>query len=316
MPAAAPNAEPVHTTLEAKGPAARDRLTATDLGELLSAFNEVTSRLQQTHETLRAEVARLEDELRNANEQLRRTERLAALGEMAAGIAHEVRNPLGSIRLYAEMLQQDLIDRPEQRDIARKIGGAVRGLDAVVGDVLSFARPMTPRPEEATAADLFDAALDCCRPEIERAHATIERAGAESESIELRCDPALVRQALVNLLRNALEAIEQRAADEPGLEGRVWLSAVRRRVRAENGRLTTMIALSVRDNGPGLPEDVLARMFNPFFTTRAAGTGLGLSIVNRIADAHGGRVGVSNHSGGGAAIELLLPPDQPEESKA
>lgn len=314
MPALTPRADSPPASSLPTSP--RDRLSASDLGELLAAFNEVTNRLQQTHETLRAEVARLEDELRNANEQLRRTERLAALGEMAAGIAHEVRNPLGSIRLYAEMLQQDLVDQPAQRDIARKISGAVRGLDAVVGDVLTFARPMQPRAEHATAADLFDVAVDCCRSEIERAGATIERAGADSESIELRCDPSLVRQALVNLIRNAIEAIEQRAADGAAPAARVWLHAARRRVRAQDGRLTTMIALTVRDNGPGLPEEVIARMFNPFFTTRAAGAGLGLSIVNRIADAHGGRVGVSNHSAGGASIELLLPPDQPEVPKA
>lgn len=308
------------TTPDLAGPSGR--LSPADLGELLGAFNEVTSRLQETHDTLRAEVARLQAQLHDANEQLRRSERLAALGEMAAGIAHEVRNPLGSIRLYAEMLQQDLADRPAQRDIARKIGGAVRGLDAVVGDVLTFARPMAPRAEEAIATDLFDAALDCCRSEIERTGVVIEREPADREGIELRCDASLVRQALVNLIRNALEAIEQRRGDEPGHAGRVWLSAVKRRVRgaggsgSSGGRQSPMIALSVRDNGPGIPDDVVARIFNPFFTTRAAGTGLGLAIVNRIADAHGGRVGVTNHPQGGAAIELLLPPDQPEVSNA
>lgn len=313
MPTSAPTPE------LASPPGAAGRLSPSDLGELLGAFNEVTSRLQETHENLRAEVARLQAQLHDANEQLRRSERLAALGEMAAGIAHEVRNPLGSIRLYAEMLQQDLADRPAQRDIARKIGGAVRGLDAVVGDVLTFARPMAPRAEEATATDLFDAALDCCRSEIERTGVLIEREPADREGIELRCDPSLVRQALVNLIRNAMEAIEQRRADEPGHQGRVRLSAAKRRVRSSGGsggRANAMVALSVRDNGPGIPEDVIARIFNPFFTTRAAGTGLGLAIVNRIADAHGGRVGVTNHPEGGAAIELLLPPDQPEVSNA
>ncbi|MBL0921114.1 MAG: hypothetical protein IBJ10_03180 [Phycisphaerales bacterium] len=302
-------------TPDRSAPQGADRLSPTDLGELLAAFNEVTTRLQATHESLRSEVARLEGELRDANEQLRRSERLAALGEMAAGIAHEVRNPLGSIRLYAEMLQQDLADRPAQRDVARKIGGAVRGLDAVVGDVLTFARPMRPRAEEATVAELFDAALDCCRPEIDRAGASIERE-PQREALAIRCDAPLIRQALVNLVRNALEAVEHRAAEQPAHAGRVWLGAARRRVRGADGRLISMTALTVRDNGPGIPEDAMSRIFNPFFTTRAAGTGLGLAIVNRIADAHGGRVGVSNHPAGGALIELLLPPEQPEESNA
>src|SRR5262245_49927759 len=113
-------------------------LSPGDLAELLGAFNDVTTRLQSTHDTLRAQVARLEGELRQANEQIERSRRLAALGEMAAGIAHEVRNPLGSIRLHARMLEHDLTERPEQRGLAEKIISEVRGLDAVVGDVLSF----------------------------------------------------------------------------------------------------------------------------------------------------------------------------------
>ncbi|MEM9372764.1 MAG: histidine kinase dimerization/phospho-acceptor domain-containing protein, partial [Planctomycetota bacterium] len=120
-------------------------LSASDLAELMASFNEVTSRLEQTHGQLRGEVRRLSEELREANEALQRSRRLAALGEMAAGIAHEVRNPLGSIGLYASMLEEDLHDRPECRGVAVKIGSAVRGLDAVVGDVLSFAREIRVR---------------------------------------------------------------------------------------------------------------------------------------------------------------------------
>src|SRR5687767_8545993 len=95
-------------------------MTPAELAGLMSAFNEVTGRLQQTHETLQREVVRLRGELREANEQLERSRRLAALGEMAAGIAHEVRNPLGSIGLYARMLEQDLSDRPAERATAVK----------------------------------------------------------------------------------------------------------------------------------------------------------------------------------------------------
>src|SRR5262249_42196179 len=116
------------------------QVTPAELAELMATFNEVTGRLQGTHESLKREVVRLQGELRDANEQLQRSRRLAALGEMAAGIAHEVRNPLGSIRLYARMLEHDLVDRPQERSVATKIAAAVHGLDGVVGDVLSFAR--------------------------------------------------------------------------------------------------------------------------------------------------------------------------------
>jgi signal transduction histidine kinase len=139
--------------------AGQSPMSPRELGELLAAFNEVTSRLQATHEQLNAEVIRLRTELVEANHQLERSRRLAALGEMAAGIAHEVRNPLGSIRLYAKMLDEDLVDRPAQRETVRKIAGAARGLDQIVGDMLSFAREFRVRVDACDASDLFDQAL-------------------------------------------------------------------------------------------------------------------------------------------------------------
>src|ERR1051326_2654322 len=137
-------------------------VTPGELAELIGAFNEVTARLQGTHEALRREVARLQGELREANEQLQRSKRLAALGQMAAGIAHEVRNPLGSIRLYARMLEQDLADHPQERQTASKIAAAVHGLDGVVGDVLSFSREIRISAQAAEAGDLLDRALEAC----------------------------------------------------------------------------------------------------------------------------------------------------------
>ena len=115
-------------------------MSASELGELFGAFNEVTNRLQETHERLTGEVVRLKGQLRRANDELDRSRRLAALGEMAAGIAHEVRNPLGSIGLYAEMLLADLKSESPEHEIADKIKRAVVGLDAVVGDVLTFSQ--------------------------------------------------------------------------------------------------------------------------------------------------------------------------------
>jgi signal transduction histidine kinase len=277
-------------------------LSATDLVELMTAFNEVTAKLEQTHAQLRGEVRRLSCELREANEALSRSKRLAALGEMAAGIAHEVRNPLGSIRLYAGMLEQDLADRPECRTVARKIAGAVRGLDAVVGDVLSFARELRLRPTPTDAGELLTRASDACRAEA----AEVVRADLTGAAVELECDAALVHQALVNLIRNAAEA--NRVSG-----GRlVWLDAAPGPVDASDPDPVSGVVISVRDEGDGVSPEVIERVFNPFFTTRATGTGLGLSIVHRIADAHAGRVIVQNNSAQepgarGATVELRLP---------
>lgn len=293
-------------------------IRADELGELLSAFNDATARLQVAHESLHAEVAQLKDDLRAANEQLERSRRLAALGEMAAGIAHEVRNPLGSIRLYARMLEQDLQGRPEEQRLAEKIGAAVRGLDAVVCDVLSFAREMPVRAMRTSAGQLLRGAVD----EV-LADERLVRAGSgpgvrvppideTCDGLMIECDEQLVHRALVNVIRNAVEAMlspEARPTDPPPAREAVLCVGARRDE-------TEGIALFVRDTGPGIPPEAMERIFNPFFTTRATGTGLGLAIVHRIVDAHGGRTRVRNlaaendppdSSPAGAEVELVFP---------
>jgi signal transduction histidine kinase len=280
-------------------PAAAD-LRQEDLGELLAAFNEATSRLHGAHEALRAEVARLQGELREANEQLERSRRLAALGEMAAGIAHEVRNPLGGIRLYARMLVQDLADRPEERRVAEKIVAAVRGLDAVVGDVLNFAREMRVQPVPASARALLEgAAEEVLAEDRGSAGEPIRVVLHADEGLAVECDEQLVHRALVNVVRNAVQAMRSAGAAPAGGHALSLGAAA-----AGDGESVT---LTVRDTGPGVPPEAMERIFNPFFTTRATGTGLGLAIVHRIVDAHGGSIRVRNAEGGGAEVDLSLP---------
>lgn len=270
-------------------------LTPADLAELLGAVNEATGRLQASHERLHGEVARLQAELSEANSQLERSRRLAALGEMAAGIAHEVRNPLGSIGLYARMLDQDLADRPEQQAVARKIARAVHSLDSVVRDVLMFARDLHPRLEEADARDILSEAIELASPGVAVRDVRILRPDLDGGvPARLACDTVLVRQALVNIVRNALEAMVEHAAP-PVLHAQA---------RTEGAA----VIIEVRDSGPGVPTEALERIFNPFFTTRETGTGLGLAIVHRIIDAHGGAISIRNlEPQRGAAVEIRLP---------
>lgn len=296
-------------------------LSAGDLAELHAAFNLVTSRLTATHETLTAEVARLRAELHDANEQLQRSKRLAALGEMAAGISHEIRNPLGSILLYTRMLRDDLADRPPQRDLTDKIASAVQRLNAVVGDVLAFSREIKPRTVPLDTAEVFSAAIDAAHDGSTAWHAVaIRRPAIAPPAQTLHADPVLLQQALVNILRNAVEAMAELPAGAPRI---LALHAAPRRVPkpardADRTPLSAMIVLSIRDSGPGIDPAVAQRLFNPFFTTRAAGTGLGLAIVARILDAHGGGVSIRNAADAGlppldhpatsgAVVEILLP---------
>lgn len=284
--------------------AAAGTLSASELGEVFSAFNDVTARLQETHERLTGEVVRLKGELKRANDELDRSRRLAALGEMAAGIAHEVRNPLGSIGLYAEMLIADLGDRPDERETAEKIKRAVSGLDAVVGDVLTFSRTMQIRPGHVLIEDAVERAVSSCADVLEGCEVSLSP-GAEAAEID--ADASLLQQALVNVVRNAAEAAATNDARPASIEI-AWESV------NEGEDETPCVCIRVSDSGGGITDEVRERMFNPFFTTRHIGTGLGLAIVHRIIDAHAGHVRVRNAADGethpgGAVVEFVIPID-------
>lgn len=264
-------------------------LTPADLAGLLATFNDVTGKLQTAHDSLRAEVARLTRELHEANEQVERSKRLAALGEMAAGIAHEVRNPLGSIRLYASMLEEDLAADAPKAAIAGKINSAARIVENIVGDVLSFARELKLRMEPVAPADLFDRVLSVC--EHERAKVPNLHIVRNCSRTDLTCDAALLSQALINVVQNAMQAMATEKS-----EHRLELSCTRIRAAVSGRARVPVMRLRIRDSGPGVTPEIVARMFNPFFTTRSTGTGLGLAIVHRIIDAHAGRIDVRNNA--------------------
>lgn len=277
----------------------------TDLAEIIRAYNQVTEKLQESHERLQSEVLRLRQELASTNAQLQRSKRLSALGEMAAGIAHEIRNPLAAIQLYVAMIIEDLGESAPRTAVAtenaRKVAAAVRGLNGIVTDVLTFARETAPEPRPTPVADLLRRAVEAHRPAIDAARVRVETA-VDDESLTLHADPDLLHQALVNLIRNAVEAMAGR--DEP----RVLTLSARCDADDPGGAV-----LAVHDTGPGIDQTDIDRIFNPFFTTRNTGTGLGLAIVHRIVDAHGGSITVRNDPGpGGAVFRLAIPmPSEP-----
>ena len=277
-----------------------ETLGADELGDLMRLVHETSQRLQATHASLQAEVARLQRELAEANAALSRSQALAALGEMAAGIAHEVRNPLGSIQLYVQMLAEDLRDRPVQAEICGKINRSISGLDAVVRDVLSFARQMTIRPQPTSAHDLFTRALESNHALLGQG---VNVVSDDVSRLALQADVNLISQALSNVIRNAVEAMLEHESPRPELR----LSASRKRLCCPSGISEVRVVLAVCDSGPGIPPNVLERVFNPFFTTRSTGTGLGLAIVHRIVDAHGGHVVIENSKSGGAIVQICLP---------
>lgn len=265
------------------------------LATIIQKYNSVTERLKRSHDALGHEVCRLREELNEKNKELQRRERLAALGEMAAGVAHEIRNPLGGIRLYASMLGRDLAHQPDQLDMVRKLEAGVRNLDNVVGDILTFAGDCEPDLQVVQLSGI-----------IENVHAQTTSKAANHhldltmdtvvESIEIYCDEVQIERALVNLIHNAIEAAPR------GGQVRVRCGA-----GDHGGSPQRYCHICVEDNGPGIDPKQVQRIFNPFYTTKHTGTGLGLAIVHRIAEAHGGHVTVGSSASGGAAFVLSIP---------
>ena len=272
-----------------------------DLRDLMESVDETTRTLQETHVALQRQVVELQGELAEANAQLRRSRSLAALGEMAAGIAHEIRNPLGSIQLYSQLLGEDLADRPETAELCDKISRAVSGLDAIVRDVLLFARETTVTAVDVTARELVDRALEGCDALL--ADGAIGVAIDVDPALRLQADPGLMTSALGNVIRNAIEAMRESDAAAPELA----VTAGCGRTRCPDGHRAEGVHVAVRDTGPGIPAAVVDRIFNPFFTTRASGTGLGLAIVHRIVDAHDGHLKVDSEPGRGTTVTLFIP---------
>ena len=257
-----------------------------ELGRIILAYSEMTERLEQSQNRLVETVARLQEELSEKSRLLERRNRLAALGEMAAGMAHEIRNPLGGIGLYAAMLDADLADRPEQRKIVGKIAAGVRRLEGVVGGVLQFTREIAADPRPCDARAVVAEAVELSSTQAAAAGVTVEVVGPAS--LPAVADADLLGRAVLNLLLNAIDAAV----------GRVVVT-----IFGDAGDLQ----ITVADDGPGVAAGALDKIFDPFFTTKDAGTGLGLSIVHRITEAHGGRVSATNADGGGAVFEIVIP---------
>ncbi len=274
-----------------------------DLQEILQMYNDVTQRLQVSHERLQQEVVRLTEQLEQKNQELERKKRLAALGEMAAGIAHEIRNPLGGIQLYASSLMNDVADRPQAAELVKKISNGVKGLNSLVSDMLAFTRDLNLQRQEVSVADLVSETLELASPSLVQ-HGATARVGSEIATMTVRVDARLLGRVLLNLVMNAAEAIGERGGKKQGAGSRKNDGVIE--IRGEmQGERTHLI---VEDNGPGISEDSIERVFHPFFTTKHSGTGLGLAIVHRIVEAHGGTIIAENRTAPdtGARFRIVL----------
>jgi len=236
-------------------------------------------------------------EVKVLQEQNKRRDRLAAMGEMAIELAHEIRNPLGSIELFASLLEKDL---PHESDTGRwaeniRIGSC--SLNNIVSNMLQFANPHTPAFHVVDVHQLVEEVLSFTEPIARQREVRVERS-LEAARPVIVGDGELLRQMLLNLVLNSMQALPSHGC----------LSvATRDAANAPASLPAGGIELEVNDSGLGIPEENLDRIFDPFFTTNRNGTGLGLSVVHQIVDQHSGLITVQSRVNVGTAFTIMLP---------
>src|SRR6266851_772205 len=262
-----------------------------------------TKRYQALAETLAETNRRLEQ----AQAEARRSERLAALGQLSAGLAHEIRNPLGVIKGSAEMLTQKLqASDALARELAGYISTEVNRLSDLVTEFLDFARPLHAEPHPADLIALLDRVLQIVAGRFAAKQETsnsvrVERHYASGlPSVPL--DESLCEQAFLNLVQNAYEAMQDQNEDHGG--------TLRVEVQPATQNDREGVELRLADTGPGVPDELREEIFNPFVTTKKTGVGLGLSIVSKIVDGHHGSIRVEEGPQGGASFIIFFPLDQ------
>lgn len=236
-------------------------------------------------------------EIKALQERNKRGERLSAMGEMAVELAHEIRNPLGSIELFASLLEKELPRPSDAGRWAENIRIGSRSLNNIVSNMLHFANPLAPAFDDADMHVLVEEILDFTEPILRQRDVQVEKTLGADRSV-IRGDRELLKQMLLNLVLNSLQAMPSRGS----------LRIATRDVDAlPRGAACAALELRVEDTGLGIPPENLDRVFDPFFTTNRNGTGLGLSVVHQIVEQHSGFITLESRVNVGTAFTIVFP---------
>lgn len=251
---------------------------ADELGELSETFNQMAQGLRESA-----------SQIRELHEQdMRRAGQLASVGELAAGIAHEIKNPLVGASSGIDMLEEAIRGDPSSESLLAQVRAQLRRIESAIRDLLSYARPTQPTIGSVAPRQLVERTVALIGSQAEAAGVRVEQSPS-STTRSVSVDPELLTQALINLSLNAIQAMP---------EGGVLTFGI------EDGE--GEIGISVQDTGPGMSDAVIGKIFKPFFTTKHRGTGLGLAITRSIVERHGGRVEVKSAPGSGSTFTLVL----------
>ena len=270
-------------------PEGQRELTVRVLFFFLSAI--LVNRFATENRAKTEHLAQANRELREAQAEVQRSERLVALGQLSAGLAHEIRNPLGVISASAEILEKNVAT---ENEVAREVSGFIRSevhrTNELVTRFLNFTRPSSLQKETASLNDVVRGAVSQLMEQVKSRNGDIEIKQDLHELPRFSFDATLIESAVLNLLLNGYEAMSA---------GGTLLVRTRR-----DG---SMARIEVVDSGVGIKQDQMENIFNPFFTTKPDGVGLGLAMVSKFVDSHGGKVSVSSKAGQGATFRILLP---------
>ncbi len=270
-----------------------------EIGELAQSFNSMAQELQDHRRYLERMVQAKAAELQRAQESLLQSEKLASIGLLASGVAHELNNPLTSILMNVNLLMEEIDDGSDLHRELRRISDDTVRCKRIIDDLRDFSRRHELEIRSCDLDEVIGKAVELIRPQLK--HAAISLVRPDGDRLpSIACDPARIEQVLMNVFINAIQAMPSGGTLTVGTGIREGLAEI-----------------VVEDTGFGIPADIKGKIFDPFFTTKADGTGLGLSIVYRIMEEHGGKVEIDNNAqkeiipgeGGrpGTAVRLLLP---------
>jgi signal transduction histidine kinase len=240
-------------------------------------------------EATTGQLAKVNRELQDSFEQIKRADRLSAIGQLAASLAHEIRNPLAAIDGAANLIESPQTSEETRTGSLVIIHKEIQRLNRLLTNLLDFARPKTPEFRSVEPNRLIDAIINLTGHSAEQKGITLRKEVVPSVPA-FECDPEQMKQVILNLAINAVQAMTG--------PGEVLLSAHQRH---------SSVVISVRDQGPGVDEENIEKIFNPFFTTKEAGTGLGLSVVYQIVSRHGGIVRAERNPGSGMTFSVVIP---------
>ena len=282
------------------------------LAEAQALLRDANEHLEETVQrrtaALRSEIAerqRLERAKVQAERLLERQEKLATLGTLTAGIAHEIRNPLTSLKARLYTLEKHLQAMPAARKDTGIISAEISRLERIVQDALSFARPADPKLELLAADTLLREVQGLMSTSLESR--AVQVVVEPDSGLHIRADSGHLKQVLINLIQNSADAID--GAGTVTLRARAGSASL-------GGRETEAVVLEVSDTGKGIPPEAERRLFDPFFSTKEAGTGLGLPIAARIVERHGGVIQYQTRPGSGTTFEVVLPRELTDTAKA